>query len=82
MHFAEKAPDAYWLHRMAAPQRAVGATAANKKRKETGAAKAMEVATAKKARIDGSSNEEVADDRSEELAARVEFASETHVILP
>jgi hypothetical protein len=36
-------------------------------------------ATAKKARIDGSSNKEVTGDRSEELAARVEFTSDTHV---
>ena len=36
-------------------------------------------AAAKKARIDGSSNKEVTDDRSKELTARVEFTSETHI---
>ena len=55
--------------------------ASHAKRKETGAAKATEAAAAKKARIDGSANKEVTGDRSEELTARVEFSSETHVAM-
>ena len=79
--FAAKASDAFWLLRVTHAQRAIGAAVANTKRKENGNAKAAEAAAAKKARIDGSSNQAVDGDRSEELTARVEFTSETHVAM-
>ena len=49
------------------------------KRKQDGEARKAHVAAAKKARIDGSVNQELAEDRSEELTGRVGFSSKTHV---
>ena len=79
--FAAKASDAFWLPRRTAPARAVSAAASASKRRATGQAKAADAAAAKQARIDGSSNKEVTGDRSEELTARAEFKSETHVAM-
>ena len=77
--FAVQASDAFWLPKRTAPLRVASAMAANAKRKESGEARAAEASAAKKARIDGSSNKEITGDRSDELTARVEFTSETHI---
>ena len=53
--------------------------ASHAKRKQNGEARKAQVAAAKKARIDGSVNQELAEDRSEELTGRVGFSSKTHV---
>ena len=81
MIFTEKASDSFWLTKKTAPNRAAGAVASHAKRKQNGEAHKAQVAAAKKARIDGSVNQELAEDRSEELTGRVGFSSKTHVAM-
>ena len=77
--FAEKASESFWLIKKTAPNRAAGAIAPHAKRKQNGESHKAQVAAAKKARIDGSVNQELADDHSEELTGRMGFSSKTHV---
>jgi len=77
--FAADVSDAYWLTKTTAPNRAAGAFATHAKRKGTSTVRAAETAIAKRARVDGSSNAALVGDQTEELTARVEFSSETHI---